>query len=129
MRIAVVTSYPPGSGTLNEYGYHFVHALRAKEEVSEVLLLVDHLDDDSRYAASDESSSLLLPHAAAPNPRAATAASARVARVRRRMLPSPTVTATTLVIGMDARQGCVDQNRAHGRLPGPGRPDPAGASI
>ncbi len=49
MRIAVVTTHPPGTGTLNEYGYHFVEALRQKPEVSEVILLVDHLEDNEQY--------------------------------------------------------------------------------
>jgi glycosyltransferase involved in cell wall biosynthesis len=51
MRIAVVTTHPPGTGTLNEYGYHFVEALRQKPEVSEVILLVDHLEDNQQYEA------------------------------------------------------------------------------
>ena len=49
MRIAVVTTHPPGTGTLNEYGYHFVEALRQKPEVSEVILLVDHLENNVDY--------------------------------------------------------------------------------
>lgn len=52
MRIALVTTYPPGKGSLNEYAYHFVRALRAKPEVSEVVLLADELPAGEVY--SDE---------------------------------------------------------------------------
>lgn len=41
MRIAIVTTHPPGVGTLNEYAYHFVRFLRKKPEIEEVILLVD----------------------------------------------------------------------------------------
>lgn len=49
MRIALVTTYPPGKGSLNEYAYHFVRALRAKPEVSEVILLADDLPPGEVY--------------------------------------------------------------------------------
>ena len=54
MRIALVTPYPPSTGTLNEYAYHFVRALRLKPEVSEVLLLSDHLEDGAAYPVESE---------------------------------------------------------------------------
>jgi len=41
MKIAIVTTYPPSKGTLNEYAYHFVDALASKSEVQEIFLLVD----------------------------------------------------------------------------------------
>ncbi|MCB0156489.1 MAG: glycosyltransferase [Caldilineaceae bacterium] len=50
MRIAIVTPYPPSLGTLNEYAYHFVRALRAKPEVDEVIILADELPDGQAYA-------------------------------------------------------------------------------
>ena len=43
LRIAVVTPHPPGTGTLNEYGYHFIRYLRQKSDVKEVIALVDDL--------------------------------------------------------------------------------------
>lgn len=43
MRIVVITTYPPGAGSLNEYAFHFVRFLRTKPEVSEVVLLTDEL--------------------------------------------------------------------------------------
>ena len=49
LRIAVVTTHPPGTGTLTEYGYHFVRALRRKPEVAEVILLADLLPAGLRY--------------------------------------------------------------------------------
>jgi glycosyltransferase involved in cell wall biosynthesis len=49
MHVAIVTTYPPGQGTLNEYAYHFVRALRTKEEISRITLLVDALPEDAAY--------------------------------------------------------------------------------
>lgn len=43
MRIALVSTYPPSKGSLNEYAFHFVKHLRTKAEVSEVVLLTDEL--------------------------------------------------------------------------------------
>lgn len=53
MRIAVVTTYPPGTGTLNEYAYHFIRFLRTKPEVDELLLLVDDLPAGQTYADAE----------------------------------------------------------------------------
>lgn len=49
MRIALVTTYPPGKGSLNEYAFHFVRALRGKAEVREVVLLADELPSGEKY--------------------------------------------------------------------------------
>lgn len=49
MRLAIVTTYPPGKGSLNEYAYHFVRFLRQKEDVREVILLVDELPPGQSY--------------------------------------------------------------------------------
>lgn len=46
LRLAIVTTYPPSRGTLNEYAYHFVRALQKKEEVGEIILLTDELPVD-----------------------------------------------------------------------------------
>ena len=51
MHVAIVTTYPPGKGTLNEYAFHFVRALRTKEEISQITLLVDDLPDGAGYPA------------------------------------------------------------------------------
>jgi glycosyltransferase involved in cell wall biosynthesis len=50
LRLAIVTTHPPGKGSLNEYAYHFVRFLRHKEEVAEVILLVDELPPPEEYA-------------------------------------------------------------------------------
>ena len=49
MHVAIITTYPPGKGSLNEYAFHFVRALRAKQEVSRISLLVDSLPQDASY--------------------------------------------------------------------------------
>ncbi len=59
MRVAVVTTFPPGMGSLNEYAFHFVRALGTKGEVSEVILLVDE-QQEGRYDPA------LLPAGGAP---------------------------------------------------------------
>lgn len=53
MRIALVTTYPPGAGSLNEYAYHFVRCLRQKPEVGEVILLADELPAGEIYPAAE----------------------------------------------------------------------------
>jgi hypothetical protein len=49
MRIAIITTHPPGQGSLNEYAYHFVRFLRHKPEVSEIILLPDELPPGQQY--------------------------------------------------------------------------------
>ena len=39
MTIAIVTTHPPGTGSLNEYAYHFVCCLRQKSEVAKSFCL------------------------------------------------------------------------------------------
>jgi glycosyltransferase involved in cell wall biosynthesis len=58
VHVAIVTTYPPGKGTLNEYAYHFVRALRAKEEIDCITLLVDALPADALYPTPDEEEGL-----------------------------------------------------------------------
>ncbi len=41
LRLAVVTALPPSTATLNEYGYHLVHQLARKPEISELVVLAD----------------------------------------------------------------------------------------
>lgn len=61
MHVAIVTTYPPGKGTLNEYAYHFVRALRGKEEISRITLLVDELPDGA-YPPMDRAEGLAPLH-------------------------------------------------------------------
>ena len=69
MHIAIVTTYPPGKGSLNEYAYHFIRALRQKPEVERVTLLVDSLPDGAGYpptAAEGATPMDIIPSAATP---------------------------------------------------------------
>lgn len=52
LRLGLVTTYPPGAGSLNEYAFHFVRAFRTKQEVAEIYLFVDELPPDKSYTAS-----------------------------------------------------------------------------
>ncbi|GIV77853.1 MAG: glycosyl transferase family 1 [Litorilinea sp.] len=49
MHIALITTYPPSQGSLNEYAHHFVRALRGKEEIHHLTLLVDELPHGQAY--------------------------------------------------------------------------------
>lgn len=42
-RIALVSAFPPGQRSLNEYGLHFANALASHPDVSEVIVLADRL--------------------------------------------------------------------------------------
>ena len=53
MRIAIVSTFPPGKGSLNEYAFHFVNHLRTKHEVQEIIMLTDELADGDSYPAED----------------------------------------------------------------------------
>ncbi|NTW01179.1 MAG: glycosyl transferase family 1, partial [Oscillochloris sp.] len=54
MRIAIVTPYPPSTGSLNEYAFHFVRFLRQKLEVDEVIILTDVLPDGEAYPIAND---------------------------------------------------------------------------
>lgn len=56
LHIGVVTTYPPGSGSLNEYGYHFVRSLCKKEEVAQVTLFTDLLPAGQAYTQNTPAS-------------------------------------------------------------------------
>lgn len=58
MHVAIVTTYPPGGGSLNEYALHFVGALRRKPEISRITLLVDYLPDGANYPQPAEGAGL-----------------------------------------------------------------------
>lgn len=58
MKIIVVSTYPPGKGSLNEYGYHFVQHLRQKVEVESLVLLVDKLPTGDYIQEASESGKL-----------------------------------------------------------------------
>jgi glycosyltransferase involved in cell wall biosynthesis len=55
MRIAVITTYPPSGGSLNEYAFHFVRHLRQKADVDDVIVIGDELPShEQELAAPDE---------------------------------------------------------------------------
>lgn len=43
-RLALVTAFPPGKQSLNEYGFHLARELAARPDVDEVVVLADKLD-------------------------------------------------------------------------------------
>ena len=47
LRIALVSAFPPGRQTLNEYGLHLARGLAARDDVAEVIVLADQLDTDT----------------------------------------------------------------------------------
>jgi glycosyltransferase involved in cell wall biosynthesis len=50
MKLAFISPYPPSQVTLNEYGYHLIRSFVGKNDVEQILVLTNHLDDDSRYS-------------------------------------------------------------------------------
>ncbi len=44
LEIALVSAFPPGQQSLNEYGFHLVRELLAREDVARVVVLADRLD-------------------------------------------------------------------------------------
>ncbi|MEZ4675109.1 MAG: glycosyltransferase [Caldilineaceae bacterium] len=61
MKIAVISPYPPSQGTLNEYAYHFVRALRQKPDVDEVIVLSDELPVGESYPAPEKGTRQMAP--------------------------------------------------------------------
>jgi len=41
--LAIVTAFPPGTGSLNEYGLHMVKALAQREDVEKIIIIADKL--------------------------------------------------------------------------------------
>lgn len=58
MHLAIVTTFPPGDGSLNEYAFHFVRWLRLKPEVTRITLLVDDLPFGQLYDGAGEGTPL-----------------------------------------------------------------------
>jgi len=44
LRVAVVTAFPPGRNSLNEFGFHLVRHLAVQDDVAEVVAVVDETD-------------------------------------------------------------------------------------
>ncbi len=49
LRVGMVTTYPPGTGSLNEYAFHFVRSFSTKSEVEELILFTDELPPGQQY--------------------------------------------------------------------------------
>lgn len=67
LRLGFVTTYPPGTGSLNEYAFHFVRAFRTKQEVAELYLFVDELPPGKSYTGgaaelAQEGTATTAPH-------------------------------------------------------------------
>lgn len=43
-KIALITAFPPSSGSLNEYGFHLANAIAARPDVDELVVIADKLD-------------------------------------------------------------------------------------
>lgn len=43
-KIALVTTYPPSKGSLNEYAYHLVQQMKHKPEIGELVIISDQLE-------------------------------------------------------------------------------------
>ncbi len=49
LKIAIVSPFPPGTGTLNEYAYHLVNHLKDKKDIEEITLISEKLEDGQEY--------------------------------------------------------------------------------
>lgn len=51
LRIALVSAFPPGKQSLNEYGLHLAKGLAERADIAEVVVLADRLTDDATELA------------------------------------------------------------------------------
>ncbi|MGR3811925.1 glycosyltransferase [Jiulongibacter sp. NS-SX5] len=61
MRLAFVSPFPPSKVTLNEYGYHFIKSFIGKPGVDEIIILTNHLEDNSAYEEYDMRGIKIIP--------------------------------------------------------------------
>jgi glycosyltransferase involved in cell wall biosynthesis len=54
LKVALVSTHPPGKGTLNEYGFYLLKHLRQNPNVKEVILIADELPEGQHYDFDDE---------------------------------------------------------------------------
>ena len=45
--IAIVTAFPPSTGSLNEYGFHLVNAFAARDDIEKVIVIADKYDGNA----------------------------------------------------------------------------------
>lgn len=50
LRVAIVSTHPPGKGTLNEYGFYLVQHFRRNPDIIEVILIADQLPSGQAYS-------------------------------------------------------------------------------
>lgn len=53
MKIALVSPYPPSKVTLTEYAYYLVKHMNDNEDISEIVVITDHLENDETYILED----------------------------------------------------------------------------
>lgn len=58
LRIAFVSTHPPGKGTLNEYGFHLLKHFRRSGDFEAITLIADQLPNGQRYHFDDEGTPL-----------------------------------------------------------------------
>jgi glycosyltransferase involved in cell wall biosynthesis len=49
LKVALVSTHPPGKGTLNEYGFYLLKHLRQNPNIKEVILIADDLPNGESY--------------------------------------------------------------------------------
>ena len=47
LKLALVSAFPPGRQSLNEYGLHLAREMAARSDVSEVVVLADRLAEEA----------------------------------------------------------------------------------
>ncbi len=45
--IAIVTAFPPGTGSLNEYGFHLVNAFAARDDIDKIIVIADQYNGEA----------------------------------------------------------------------------------
>jgi len=59
MKLAIISPFPPSKVTLSEYGFHLVKHFANKDEISEIVVLTNHLEDNSQYQSDDKKVKLM----------------------------------------------------------------------
>ncbi|MBX7240831.1 MAG: glycosyltransferase [Bacteroidia bacterium] len=60
MKLAIVSTHPPGKGTLNEYGYYLIRHFRQKPEIESVILITDKLPEGQQYHFPEEGAPVIV---------------------------------------------------------------------
>jgi len=51
-RVGVITAFPPGRNSLNEFGFHLVTHMAANDQLDRVVVLADETEEGPRSAAA-----------------------------------------------------------------------------